>query len=325
MNLPPQYLFLLITTAYHLFASLQEKNNQPPPGKLIDLGGYRLHLYCQGQGNPTVIIDHSLGGIEGYFLIDSLAKLTQVCIYDRPGYGWSDRSPQSRCSKDIVQELDLLLTKAHIEPPYILVGNSFGSYNVRLYAHLFPEKVVGMVLTDGLHETAMLTMSPKIIALKLFFLSGFLMSVLGSLLGIIRFLGICGVFELLKPQLKKFPKPTIKQVKKSFYSYRHWLTMAQEIWNLNRSGKQLKVANNFGNLPIVSIKSQTFLHPSILNWFFPLAATDKLRDKMHQDLSQLSSNYTQLNANHSSHFVWLDQPEIITHAVEIIISHTNQK
>ena len=325
MNLPPQYLFLLITTAYHLFASLQEKNNQPPPGELIDLGGYCLHLYSQGKGNPTVIIDHSLGGIDGYFLIDSLAKITQVCIYDRPGYGWSNRSPKSRCSKEIVQELDLLLTAANIKPPYILVGNSFGSYNVRLYAHLFPEKVVGIVLTDGLHETAMLTMLPRLIALRLFFLSGFLMSVLGSLLGIIRFLGICGVFELLKPQLKKFPKPTIKQVKKSFYSYRHWLTMAQEIWNLNRSSKQLKVANNFGNLPIVSIKSTTFLHPSIFNWFFPLAATDKLRDKMHQDLSQLSSKYTQLNANHSSHFVWLDQPEIITHAVEIIISHTNQK
>ncbi|MDJ0742323.1 MAG: alpha/beta hydrolase [Xenococcaceae cyanobacterium MO_167.B27] len=325
MNIHPKYIFLLITSTYHLFASLREKKKQLPPGQLINLGGYRLHLYTQGQGNPTVILDHSLGGIEGYFLIDSLAQLTQVCIYDRPGYGWSDRSYKSRCSKEIVQELDLLLTTANIEPPYILVGDSFGSYNMRLYAHLYPEKVVGIVLTDGLHETAMLTMSPKIIALKLFFLSGFLMSVLGSLLGIIRLLGICGVFELLKPELKKFPQHSRNQVKKSFYSYSHWLTMAQEISNLNLSSEQLKVANNFSNLPIVSIKSKTFLHPSIFNWFFPLTATDKLRDKIHQDLSQLSTNFTQLNAEHSSHFVWLDQPEIIINAVEIILSHSSLK
>ena len=316
-----KFFLLLLTTTYNLFASLREKKQLPPPGNLIDIGGYSLHLYSQGKGNPTVIIDHSLGGIEGYFLIESLSKLTQVCIYDRAGYGWSNSSPKSRCSQNIVQELDLLLTKANIEPPYILVGNSFGSYNVRLYAHLFPEKVAGIVLTDGLHETAMLAMSSQIIALKLFFLSGFLMSVVGSLLGIIRFLGICGVFELLKPQLKKFPKQTRNQVKKSFYGYRHWLTMAQEIWHLNLSSQQLTVANNFSNLPIVSIKSKTFLKPSLINWFFPLKAADQLRDTMHQNLSQLSTNYTQINADRSSHFVWLDQPEIITKAVKIILSH----
>ncbi len=321
MNLHPKYLFLLLTTTYHFFANFREKKQLPPPGNLIDIGGYSLHLYSKGKGKPTVIIDHSLGGIEGYFLIESLAKLTKVCIYDRAGYGWSNSSPKSRCSENIVQELDLLLTKANIKPPYILVGNSFGSYNVRLYAYLFPEKVAGIVLTDGLHESAMLTMSFPIIALKLFFFSGFLMSVLGSLLGIIRFLGICGVFELLKPELKKFSKQTKNQVKKSFYSYRHWLTMAREIWHLNLSSRQLTVANNFGNLPIVSIKSKTFLKPSLLNWFFPLKAADKLRDKMHQNLSQLSSNYTQLKAQSSSHFVWLDQPEIITQAIKIILSH----
>lgn len=324
MNLPPQYIFLLITTFYHLFASLREKQQQPAPGKLINLGSYCLHLYSQGKGKPTVVIDHSLGGIEGYFLINDLAKLTQVCIYDRPGYGWSNSSPKTRCSKEIAQELDLLLTTANIEPPYILVGNSFGSYNVRLYADLFPEKVVGIVLTDGLHETAMLTMPPQLVALRLFFLSGFLMSVLGSLLGITRLLGICGVFELLKPELKKFPQSTRNQVKKSFYRYRHWLTMAQEIWQLNLSSQQLKVANNLNSLPIVSIKSQTFFQASLFNWFFPLAAIDRLREQIHQDLSQLSTNFTQLNADRSSHFVWLDQPEIIVRAVELILSSSSK-
>ncbi|NJO94533.1 MAG: alpha/beta hydrolase, partial [Hydrococcus sp. RM1_1_31] len=73
----------------------------------------------KGQGQITVIIDHSLGGLDGYFLIDEIAKLTRVCIYDRAGYGWSDSSPKQRCSEEIVQELNTLLTKAEIEPPYM--------------------------------------------------------------------------------------------------------------------------------------------------------------------------------------------------------------
>ncbi len=311
-------MFLIITMIYHFFATLRENRSQQPPGELINIGESKLHLYRKGQGQFTVIIDHSLGGIEGYFLIDALAEITQVCIYDRAGYGWSDQSKKSRCSKNIVKELDLLLTKANIEPPYILIGNSFGSYNVRLYAHQFPEKVVGMILTDGLHEKMMLDLPPIIKAIKLFFLSGFIISIFGSFVGIIRLLGTCRVFELIKPELNKF-FPSIKQkVKLSFYRPQHWLTMAQEISNLENSAQQLIVANHFNNLPIVSIKSQTFLKPSLFNFFFPFAQLDQVRDQIHRELNLLSDDVTQLSANHSSHFVWLDEPEIIVEAVKII-------
>ncbi len=313
-------IFLVITTTYHLIATLRENRTQKPPGKLIDIGDFKLHLYSKGTGTPTVIIDHSLGGIEGYFLIDALAEITQVCIYDRAGYGWSNRSQKYRCSKNIVTELDLLLTKANIEPPYILVGNSFGSYNMRLYAHQFPNKVVGMVLTDGLHEKAMLNLPPIIKAIKLFFLSGFIMSIIGSFVGIIRLLGICGVFELIKPELKKFSPSIRKQVKRSFYRAKHWLTMAQEISNLESSAKQLTVANNFNNLPIVSIKSQTFLKPSLFNFFFPFAKLDRVRDQIHKELNLLSNDVIQLSGDHSSHFIWLDEPEIIIEGVKLIKS-----
>jgi pimeloyl-ACP methyl ester carboxylesterase len=190
-----QAFILTITTLYQAIASWLE-DRQSPPGKLIDVGSFRLHLYSAGDSGPTIVLDHSLGGVEGYFLIEELAKLGRVCIYDRAGYGWSDHSPHSRSSAQIVKELDTLLTQAEIDPPYILVGDSFGSCNVRLYAHQFPEKVAGLVLTDALHETGMLRMSVQLKALKLFFISGFFMSVLGSALGIIRLLRVLRVFEV---------------------------------------------------------------------------------------------------------------------------------
>ncbi len=150
MRLPINYLILIATAIYQTIATWIE-DQKSPPGQLIDVGGYKLHLYTMGKSLPTVILEHSLGGIEGYLLIEDIAKLARVCTYDRAGYGWSNRSPYKRSSEQIVNELNTLLNNAGIKPPYILVGDSFGSYNVRLYAHTFPEKVVGMVLTDGLH------------------------------------------------------------------------------------------------------------------------------------------------------------------------------
>lgn len=321
------YLLLALTTIYHAIATVWESKTEMPPGELFDLGGYRLHLYSKGTGteSSTVIIDHSLGGIEGYFLIEEIAKFTQVCIYDRPGYGWSDFSPKPRCSAEIVRELDLLLTKANIEPPYILVGNSFGSYNVRLYAHLFPEKVTGIVLTDGLHEQEMLNMPVIVKALELLFLSGFVMSVIGSILGIIRILGMVGIFELIKPELRKFSPSQRKQVKKSFYSYRHWLTMTRELWNLHSSGRQVALANNFNGVTITDIQAKSFFKKSFFTFLLPLKTVDNLRAKIHNHFRQLSERYIHIPANQSSHFVWIDEPELIIKAVKTICSNINRE
>ncbi len=311
-------LLLLATTLYQAVSSWLE-DRQPPPGQLIDIGGYRLHLYVVGTASPTIVLDHSLGGVEGYFLIEKLAKLARVCIYDRAGYGWSDCSPHPRNSEQIVKELDRLLTQAGIEPPYILVGNSFGSYNVRLYAHLFPQKVVGIVLTDALHETAMLEMSVRLQALKLFFISGFMMSVLGSILGIIRLLSMCRVYELLKPELCHFSKDSLNCVKRSFCRPKHWITMSREMMNLNKSARQLSIAKYFGTLPIVIIKAYSFFRPSFWTIFVPLQDANQLREKMHVELCSLSTDCFQLNASESSHFVWVDQPDVIIDAVRIVI------
>ena len=312
-------LLLIVTTLYQAIACWREDQTSPP-GQRIDVGGCKLHLYTAGDANqPTIVLDHSLGGIEGYFLLPELAKLGRVCCYDRAGYGWSDRSPHPRTSQQIVTELDQLLTNANIAPPYVLVGNSFGTYNLRLYAHQFPEKVAGLVLTDGLHENGMLRMTLWLRILKLFFISGFVMCVLGSGLGIIRLLKICGMFELLKPELKQYSSAVLKPVKRSFCRPKHWITMAQEMWSLETSGRQLQAINSLGSLPIVSIKANSFFKPSLWTRLIPLGAANRLRDEMHQELLKLSTNCIQLPAQNSGHFVWLDQPEVMVKAVKILL------
>jgi pimeloyl-ACP methyl ester carboxylesterase len=319
MPISIQGFLLVVTILYQAIASWLE-DRQLPPGQLIDMGQYRLHLCVAGEASPTIVLDHSLGGVEGYFLIEELSKLVRVCIYDRAGYGWSDHSPYARTSDQIAKELDSLLIRAGIEPPYILVGDSFGSYNVRLYAHLFPEKVVGIVLTDALHETGMLKMSFPLRALKLFFVSGFVMSILGSILGIIRLLSTIGLFERLKPGLRHFPQDSRNWVKRSFCRPKHWITMSREMMNLDKSAHQVSIAKHLGAIPVVSIKASSFFKPSFWTLFIPLKGANQLREKMHAELSKLSTNFHQVEARESGHFVWVDQPDIIVDAVRTVLN-----
>jgi pimeloyl-ACP methyl ester carboxylesterase len=311
-----EIVLLSATTIYHQIASYRDRQHPVYPGKLVTTSDRKIrHLTIEGTGNATIVVDSSLGGVEGYLLIDRLAKIGRVCIYDRAGYGWSESSALPRTSQQIVNELHDLLTIAQMPPPYILVGDSFGSYNLRLYAHQFPDEVQGLVLTDGLHEDSMLALPWSVGILKAFFTASFGFVAIGAALGIVRTLGTLGVFELIKPELKKFNSIDLQHVKRSFYSANHWLTMGREMWNLDTSGRQLKAAGNLGDLPIVSIKSQTFLRPLFGIKLLSLAAADRVRDRIHLDLLKLSSNTTQILADRSSHFVWIDQPEAIVDAV----------
>lgn len=311
---------LTLTTIYHQIASYCDRQAPIHPGKLVtNRDGTTRHLVIRGTGDLTIVIDASLGGVEGYLLIDELVKMARVCIYDRSGYGWSESSSTPRTSQQIVHELRELLTIAQIPPPYLLVGDSFGSYNLRLYAHQFPNEVRGLVLTDGLHEDAMLALPWSVGILKAFFTLSFGFVAIGAALGIVRLLGILGVFELIKPELKKFAPIDLQYVKRSFYSAQHWLTMGREMWNLDTSGRQLKVANNLGNLPIVSIKSRTFLRPLLGIKLLALPAADRVRDRIHLDLLKLSTHTTQILADRSSHFVWIDEPAMIIAAVASLV------
>src|SRR5438309_5962518 len=139
---------LLLGLSYQAIASAVDTSHYPAPGKLVDIGGYRLHINCTGTGSPTVILDAGLGGtsLDWSKVQPAVAGFTRVCSYDRAGYGWSDTGPGPRTSQQIVKELHLLLVHAQISGPYLLVGHSLGGLNMRLYAYRYPGEVAGMDL-----------------------------------------------------------------------------------------------------------------------------------------------------------------------------------
>lgn len=126
----------------------------PPPGKLVDVGGYRLHLDCQGEGPVTVVFEAGLNefSVQWAAIQSALATVTRACRYDRAGLGWSEPSPHPRTAAEMVTELHNLLQKAGESAPRLLVGHSYGGALVRLYAHRYPHEVSGLVLVDAAHE-----------------------------------------------------------------------------------------------------------------------------------------------------------------------------
>jgi pimeloyl-ACP methyl ester carboxylesterase len=142
--------------AYERRARDRDAKLYRPPGKLVDVGGHRLHLSCTGQGSPTVVLEYGHQGsyLDWHLVQPELARFARVCSYDRAGYGWSDLSPAPRFPTVMVEELHELLRAAGEAPPYILVVHSFGSFDAVMFAHKFPDEVAGIVLVDGLHPDA---------------------------------------------------------------------------------------------------------------------------------------------------------------------------
>ncbi len=159
-------LAAVVGVSYQILGSRADARRFPQEGKSVSLGpafaNLTLNLDCEGQGHPTVILDSGLGvPAIGWKRVQSeVAKFTRVCSYDRAGYGWSDSSPLPRTSMQIAKELHALLEAANEKGPYILVGHSFGGYNIRVYNGLYPADVAGMVLVDASQEDQEARMPP---------------------------------------------------------------------------------------------------------------------------------------------------------------------
>lgn len=141
---------LLSALLYQSAGAVRDRRVYPPPGRILTVGHTKLHLHEQGQGSPVVVFESGIGAssLSWVVLQPKVAAFTRTVSYDRAGLGWSALSRIPRTVPAMVEELHLLLSRANVSPPYILVGHSFGGLLVRAYASIHPKEIAGLVLVD---------------------------------------------------------------------------------------------------------------------------------------------------------------------------------
>jgi pimeloyl-ACP methyl ester carboxylesterase len=305
-------LLALIGQLYQGVAGTLDASAYPPPGQLIDVGGYRLHLYCLGRtspGKPTVILESGLGGtsLDWRKVQPGVAHFTRVCSYERAGYGWSDSSPNPRTSQQIVTELHTLLVKASVPGPYVLVGHSFGGLQVQLFAFVYPQEVAGLVLVDSQSGDLINRSSTfrTFISQQAKSLSIFSLLAPFGLTRLATEVGIAPVnFQGYPPDVQPIAKAFVEQTR--FSSSAH-----DEAVGMEQSMSQVRAARHpLGKIPLVVLTRGVFT-PS---------DEKALWLKLQQDLVHLSSIGKQVMALHSGHAIMLDQPDLVIAAIKQVVT-----
>lgn len=291
----------VIGAVYEPIAEAADLRAYPPPGQMVDVGGYRLHIHCTGSGSPTVVIDAgwmdwSLGWS---WVQPEVAKATRVCTYDRAGMGYSEAGPLPRTAEQFARELRLLLARAGVPGPYVLVGHSMGGLTVRVYAHDYPAEVAGVVLIESM-SPAQATVAPAEVQPPPTS-RAFSIPVLLARIGLLRL--FAGPTEDLPPEASKAFRAL--QV-----TPRSAQAMLDEGAGLPMSMVQAGVVKSLGNVPLLVL---TRGRDQQADWL-----------AMQSQLLELSSRSQQMIADSSGHTVELDQPAAAVQAILAMVAQLRQ-
>jgi pimeloyl-ACP methyl ester carboxylesterase len=272
------------------------------PGSFIWIGGHRLHLNCIGEGSPTVIFDSGLGGssLDWVRVQPQVASFTRACSYDRAGYGWSDPGPRPRDSANISRELESLLGNASVPAPYVLVGHSFGGFNVRLYSHNNPQQVAGLVLVDSSHEDQFRRFEEAGVGSSAPRNSTFIVRNASQIPD--------GLPEDVVPVARSFA--VRRSSMKAFRS---------ELRHLRSSAQQLQSAAALPDVPV-----------SVISHRIDRKGTARAADRrakiwmdMQSDLAHRAAKGRHLIAATDDHFIQLSQPQLVVDAIRDVIARSD--
>jgi pimeloyl-ACP methyl ester carboxylesterase len=295
----------------------------PPPGRMVDVGGRRLHVNLAGQGSPVVVLEAGIAAssISWALVWEKIAGFTTVVTYDRAGFGWSDLPPRPSTALDSARDLELLLDKAEIRGPLLLAGHSYGGLIVRIFQQEFPGRVAGLVLVDPVCRAEWREASePR----KRMLARGVLLSRRGELLarmGVVRFaLKLlmsgsrtipkllarasagrgAGVTERLTGEVRKMPPELWPAVAAHWSEARCFHAMADSLENLPVSVAQIDETRSLGDLPVVVLSA---------------ASANAQAMEEHEHDARLSTRGEHRVAPGSGHWMQLDAPDAVADAI----------
>jgi pimeloyl-ACP methyl ester carboxylesterase len=300
------------------------KSPLPPPGRLIDVGTHRLHLQCAGEGEPAVVCEAALGGssLSWTLVQPALAAFTTACAHDRAGFGWSEPGPMPRTAGRIADELFAVLTRAGVPPPYVLAGHSFGGLTIRAFAARHPTAVAGLVFVDPAHpeewrdpsdaDRARVARGARLCGHGAVAARYGLASIVSALahagaLGLARRLAAVigrgslnrGDEEVLAP-VTRLPPELRPMVRWMWTQPRFFEALGSQIESICASAAEVPIDPQYGDKPLVTISAAT---------------VTPARRALQEALARRSTRGRHVIAEHSGHWIPLDEPATVVLAI----------
>jgi pimeloyl-ACP methyl ester carboxylesterase len=293
--------------AYQAAMEARDDRRFPAPGKLVDVDGHRMHIFCQGQGSPTIIVEQGLGAqsLAWAPINERMSGITTVCAYDRAGMGYSDPVDHATPAAEVARNLRKLLQNAEINDDLVLIGWSAGGMYVREYYRQFPERVKAMVLVDSTHEQQIQRMGEPANA--------------GS--NPLRFdpyLARVGWFRITGQMQERFadsplPAPIrdrLIAINLKSHMPRTWIAEGEGLRADLLAGTS---PPNLGSLPLIVLSEGKpdvpFMQEHLQAWL-----------ELHEELARLSTNGRRIVATQSAHFIHQTEPDLIVDSVAQVVS-----
>jgi len=318
----------LLGALFQALGARRDRKHFPPPGRLVDVGGYRLHLLESGSSDLTIVFEAGLMStvLSWSNLQRELAQSYRVISYDRAGLGWSDLGPMPRTADRIVDELHALLQEAAIAPPYILVGHSFGGLTMPLFAARFPDETAGMVLVDPVvaaewnppseHDRKLTRIGAQVCR----------RAALLSRIGLIRFVAFLLTTRAAKvaahlvrlisrgapsesgsvssPWFAALPANERTMASVFWVQEKFAQTIASQLENLPVSAAQITERDSVRDKPVVILSART--------------APERRREE-HAAAAARAPLGSHVIAEKSNHWIMQDEPELVIRAIERVV------
>src|SRR5262245_7641940 len=302
----------------------------PPPGRLVDVGTHNLHLRCSGAGQPAVVFDSALGGssLSWTLVYPAVAALTQACVYDRAGFGWSEAGPLPRTAGRIADELEELLVSAAVPGPYVLVGHSYGGLVMRLFASGHPTRTAGLVLIEpaipeewanpSQEQRALIGRGVQLCEYGAWAaqrgLAGFVSALVSlgtlgaarALVGAISRGGIGRQEEAILAPIWKLPPDARRPLKQMWTQRRFFDALGSQIETISESARELmnEATEGYDGLPLTVVTSDT---------------ASEQRHQADSALARSSSRGRHVIAPLSGHWIPLDAPQTVIEAIGAVV------
>jgi pimeloyl-ACP methyl ester carboxylesterase len=304
---------------YQIVGAWSDARNFPQQGRSVQAGQVKLNIDCSGSERPTVVLDSGLGGLGapalGWIKVQpEVAKFARVCSYDRAGYGWSEPGPEPRTSLQLARELKALLDAAGEKGSYVLVGHSFGGFNVRMFTAQYPKDVAGVVLVDASHEDqeerlnavlpaavraqekenerAVMTLAPYLIHL-----------------------GIARLEERLLDPPSYLSRDLRQELNYLAWQGKSLNAVASELKVFPESAAQVRSAGNLGDRPLIVLTAAVPQKDLLLTQRQQFERQDIWVQVLQAELMRLSTRGKHYLVPDSDHLLPFERPDVVANAI----------